>query len=419
MFESMLFNIIVILVCVFFIFINKINKHSFWSIVQIQNIMWLIAFVIYFTGIVKYNDINVTVYICTLGYIIAFNLLCYKRTILNESGINEEILANSVSDNKKINRCFWASVVVWGLSVGILQKSILILNQYGISDGLNILRYKAYIENSLFSTFESCLITYIMRPIFVVTIILFAQQLSLKKVNIRLAITAIIDAFLLLLMTAGRSMLVSLVIYVFFAIILVNGVNMLKLIKRYRKYLLPMLILLVIITYISSMRVGKDRDIFTEIFIYLFSGVPYFSEMINNDLIEPFSLLGRGMLSPIIEAPILLLRIIGVNIEAATQVIAHITKESLIIGDNISINATASTLMIFYADFGYFGPIIAGGVLGKFVMHNETQFYVKPSCLNYAKYLFLAGVFFASIQNYSLSGASSFMTWILMGLLLK
>lgn len=415
---SIILNFMVILVCVFFIVINRINKHSYRSIVQIQNIMWLLAFVIYLTGIIKYYEFYPPVYICVFGYIIAFNLACYKNTMNVCISINDE-LVTSVADKKKSNRCIWASAVTWGLSLGILQKTILVLVNYGLSAGLNILRYKAYIENSMFSTMEICLITYIMRPIFVVTIILFAQQVSLRKVNIKLAIAAIIDAFMLVLLTAGRSMLVSLVIYVFFAVIFVNGTNILKLIKKYRKYLIPMLVLIIAIAYISSMRVGQDRDMLTEMAIYLFSGVPYFSGMLKNDMIKPFVFWGRGILSPIFETPLLLLRLLGVNIEAATQVMSHITKQSLMIGENVGINATASTLLVFYADFGYLGPIIAGIALGKFATSCERKLSLNSSSLNYAKYLFLVGAFFASVQNYQLSGVATFMTWVLICILLK
>ena len=57
---------------------------------------------------------------------------------------------------------------------------------------------------------------------------------------------------------------------------------------------------MVIIVEIISKRVNRDSGLIEEGIIYFFSGLPYFSTMIEQGIAEPYVLLGKGTFSFII-----------------------------------------------------------------------------------------------------------------------
>lgn len=99
---------------------------------------------------------------------------------------------------------------------------------YGPSQGMNALRYRTYGEYSIFSTPELMLVDYIIRPVMVATILLMAEEISNKKFKYQLIIVSILDALWLVLATAGRSLFVTIILYVFWAVVIKNGFNIKK-----------------------------------------------------------------------------------------------------------------------------------------------------------------------------------------------
>lgn len=96
---------------------------------------------------------------------------------------------------------------------------------------MNLLRYNLYGTSSVLSTFDMILVDYLIRPVFIVTIILMAMQIAIMKVNIKIFIISIINALMLVLMTAGRTMMVSFVLYIVLAIITLNATNIVRFVK--------------------------------------------------------------------------------------------------------------------------------------------------------------------------------------------
>ena len=63
-----------ILLLLFFIFVNY-KKHITWfSMIQVHNLMWLVAFILYFFNFVGYYPMNERIYLYSFIYIIFFNL---------------------------------------------------------------------------------------------------------------------------------------------------------------------------------------------------------------------------------------------------------------------------------------------------------------------------------------------------------
>lgn len=419
--ESILLNIIMIILCIFFIYLNKKNGAATFSIVQIQNYIWLMAFVIYLSNVFEYYEMSVIVYICAFFYLVTFNLVNLgKRYSVIEKFESEdrENIVTSIMDKKKSTRCILFSIIGWGLSFFILRKSIPIIQSYGFVIGLKVLRNSFY-DYTIFSTLEHCIVSYVIRPIFTVAIILLAQQISVYKINKKLCIVVVVDVFLLLFMTAGRAMMVNLVMYVIGAIITMNGGYIKNLWRKYKKYIIPAAILLVIMVQISSTRIDRDGGVFSEICIYYFSAMPLFSKLLQCGEIQAFSLLGKALFGFIYDTIALFDVFIGGNMQGASQIVSNIAATAYYVAPEININATVSTLLPFYMDFGVIGTIFGGLAVGWFAKYSEKKVVCKFNSLNYARYLFVLMGIITSIQNYAFGNVTTFVTWIYMSFLLK
>ena len=233
--QDFLQNTVAIVVCMFFIMIQARNRSKYIRAVQIQNFLWLFGFLIYLLGIMQYYPLNDTVYFSAILYLAAFNCACLLNPVSIKGKKIKSLDVEEYQDTNRTRKCVFASIICWAASIPILQKSITILFAYGSLDGMNALRYRTYGEYSINSTPEMLLMTYIIRPVMVVTIIFMAEEIAQRRIDLKLIIVAVLDAFWLILATAGRSLLVSLVIYIVLAVISINGANVIIIIKKYKK----------------------------------------------------------------------------------------------------------------------------------------------------------------------------------------
>ncbi|WP_270661612.1 O-antigen polymerase [Thomasclavelia ramosa] len=410
-----------ILLLLFFIFVNY-KKHITWfSMIQVHNLMWLVAFILYFFNFVGYYPMNERIYLYSFIYIIFFNLffLNSKVDVNKYLRKNFDIISKKMSNSIYDKRCIISSVIAYFLSFNILSKSLPILFGSGnLSDGMNLLRYQTYTNISIFNTFDLVLMSYIIRPIFVVTILLFSLKLATKTVNLKLTFFALLDALMLIAMTAGRALIISMIIYVVAAFLCFNKVK-LSFIKKYKKYLLLIIPVFIFFIFISSQRVNRNNGVIVEFLIYIFSGLPYMSKLLEACPIEPFTLMGKGVLSPIFDTIGLLLRFFGFNSILASQTISHFTSTSLYVADGIQMNAAASTLLTFYLDFGIYGVALGASLVAIFSKKIEKLVIKNPSCLNLAIYLFVFVSVILMVQNYTLGNASTLFTIIFIIILLR
>lgn len=293
---------------------------------------------------------------------------------------------------------------------------------YGPSQGMNALRYRTYGEYSIFSTPELMLVDYIIRPVMVATILLMAEEISNKKFKYQLIIVSILDALWLVLATAGRSLFVTIILYVFWAVVIKNGFNIKKVLSGYKRYIVPCSVLLIFIVQIISKRINRDNGLIIEGTIYYFSGLPYLSALIKNGTSQSWTLFGKATFSSIIDIPIVFLRTLGVighDFLTGQQTMSGQAKDFLFVGYEIQTNATASTLFPFYLDFGIVGTFLGGLLLGCFAHYVERNYTNKRDCLSLGQYIFMLSFSMTTIQNYPLTGIPFIMKWIFIYLLLK
>lgn len=419
----MIINILFLSYFVFLYFVKKIQGFDNYSIVQIQNLFWIIGFFIYSINLLDfYVDFHPNVYICSFLYLTAFNVFYYKKSpsvykILNSR--DNDVLSN-LAKGKRENRCIILSLAAYFLSIPILYKSVpVLLTSDSISDGMNYLRWQTYGDNSIFTTLDHMTRDYIIRPIFFVTILYTSVRIALRKISFKMFFIAFLDALMLVVLSAARALIVSFVLYVIVSVLTFNRMNIRKIWEYYKSYLIPAICFVAFSVTLMLFRVSRDNNAFVEFLHYIYGGIPYFSEMMYKDSVNEFQFYGQATLSAIIDNIGLILRFLGERIELASNYISHLSNENLQIGKDSYTNATASTLLPFYLDFGFFGEVLAGSLWGYICCSFENLTAKKMNILNLCRYLFLLLGFAFSIQNYSMGGPTVLVTWIMMWLLLK
>ena len=382
--------IIILIECLFFIGLNFFYKKQKFSMIQVQNYIWFLAYFLYLINFFDYYAISETVCVMTFIYIavVNFSYLIGKIPKLEFNDKNLNTLEKSILSKKIEKRCLFVSVAIWIISIPLLQKSIPIL----LNKGMLVMRWILYGDDPFYSGFEMCIVDYIIRPLATVTIIYFAEQITVKGATKKMAICTILNSVLLVFLTSGRALLEKLIIYSTLAILVAYGINLKKIFTRFKKYILPLVLMFIIVLCISSQRISRNNGIIKEGLIYMFSSMPYLSALIKNNLAKPMVTYGLNTFSFIIDPILLGLRFFGIKIENEF-LLSKVTGNNIYIGKSQKMNAVGSTLLPFYLDFGYIGVILFSFIIAKFVKLVENKFAQKYDRINQNIYLYFVEFF--------------------------
>lgn len=396
-------------VILFFICLNTRLKRKKMNFAQIQNIIWLIMCLIYLFNFFDYYPVNGVVFALGIIYIASFNIFYIHRNsaVVEWNGDNIVRLYEDVHNPKITRRILFYSACVWVLSLPMLLKSVPLVEQYGIL----VMRYMLYSEQSYFSSIEMCAIDFIIRPMITVSIIFLVEQFITHKMDIKIIIVTVINCFLVVLLTGGRAMLMQLIFYFALATISVYGSYILKIIKKNLRYVVPAACLLVAILVVSSKRISNGNNVFEEALVYIFSGPAYLSGLFREEVVKPFISYGFATFSSIIDTISLALRVFGIELNVFE--LSSITSKVIMISPTVDMNAIATTILPFYCDLGALGVFVFGGLLGYMCKKQEIITARSFNRINVAIYLFLANGVWLSVQNFGLSGASTFIAFIL------
>lgn len=417
-------NLAMIFFCIVLIVIQELNNCPRLSIVQLQNYMWLLAFIIYLSSYFSFYPLHSNIYIYSVCYLFFFNLASLRKKVnVNELFFNDhQNISKQINSPKIEAKIILSSVICWIISIPIFIKTFPILFGSGsLSLGMNLLRYQTYGANPIFSTKEMMLISYILRPVFMVSIIYLAEQISIKIIKKRIIFISLINSFILVLLTAGRALLFNLIIYVIVSIIISNGLNLDKIFMKYKSYLIPAFFVFSIVVFISSQRINRNNGPFAEFLIYYFSSLPYLSQLIKFNLIPETYFFGRATFSFLVDPVLLVFKTFfhSQDLPMASQIISQLSNQVLHVSDVIVTNATSSTLLSFILDGGAIAVSISASIIGFFTSSYENKLQNELSPVVFGRYLFLAVGIINSIQNYSFGNITTLMTWIMIYLLLK
>lgn len=396
-------------VILLFICLNTRLKRKKMNFAQVQNIIWLIMCLIYLFNIFDYYPVGGVVYALGILYIASFNMFYIYRNgaVVELDGDNIIQLYEDVHNSKITKRILFYSVCVWVLSLPMLVKSVPLVKQYGIL----VMRYMLYSEQSYFSSIEMCAIDFIIRPMITVSIIFLVEQFITHKMDIIIIIVTIINCFLIVLLTGGRAMLMQLVFYFALATISAYGNNILKIIRKNLRYVVPAACLLIAILIVSSKRISNGNNVFEEALVYIFSGPAYLSGLFREGIVNPFISYGFATFSSIIDTISLALRVFGIELNVFE--LSSITSKVIMVSPTVDMNAIATTLLPFYCDFGALGVFGFGAILGYMCKKQEIKTACNFNRINVAIYLFLANGVWLSVQSFGLSGASTFIAFLL------
>ena len=134
--------------------------------------------------------------------------------------------------------------------------------------------------------------------------------------------------------------------------------------------------------------------------------------MLKSNIAVPYSLLGKGTFSTIIDPIFLFIKFFGFDLNLGSQFISNITNTTIEIGQNIQMNAVSSILTTFYVDFGFIGVAFGGVLMGLVTIYIERKLMRKMSPKYFVIYLYVFCAIIMSIQNYSFLGSATFFVFL-------
>ena len=393
-----LYIIILIELVSFLYFIRRIFGLGF-SIIKLFNSAWLICILFYLINPYDYYSIGVSVcfYIFLLLLVVNITFIVTKKgkciNIINK----EQLSSDAHTYDMSILLLVILSISCWIISIKYLTISLGII----ASKGFSALRGSVYFED-IFDTQMRLIYQYFVQPIFLIVINLMIIMFVILRKKLYLIPVAVINALVYSLLFGGRSILVTIVCNLGFVLLIQNGGRIRKIIEKQRKILLFAIFVAIAVAMYSSLRVTRQWGIIGEMSIYLFAGPSYLTQLLShNDSILGISY-GQETFGCFVNLVQLFMRFLGINTSTASQIYSQYAQQYESIGEGIRTNYTSTTLLTFLMDFGVFGIIIGGIVLGLFFSATENMYTKKGSLYSLIIYMYAVNASFFTIQDYPL-----------------
>lgn len=293
----------------------------------------------------------------------------------------------------------------------ITFKALKIITTEGFSD----LRSYAFNDTAgMINNLSARICSWIILPVFLVTMIVSAYYLVIKKRSIIVWI-GIFDVLLYTFTFGGRSLIVRYLLYVLIAYLLQFG-NFKSIIKKLTyKQKMFFVIASILFLYLLSLRSWDGLSLFENIAIYLFGSLKFCDLLM---LKTPVYTYGCGMLGLFFN-PIMYLsnNIFGTHFVLSESVIQNITDPFINIGVS-KFNALPTSLFVYWNDFGFFGIILGTLLLVLLVVYAEKK-YKNTSLFNTIFMIFIIYVVFQTTSDLGIYKISHFSTLLIMCILCK
>jgi len=390
---------------IFLAFLNFILRKLLgrgFSIAKLHNYVWLFTFSVYLLNPFGYYDISIIVIVYSFIYILVFNItfLVMKR----RKSLSVFDLEKIQSDIDKLHVKTYILILLSALSwLFSFQRLVTVFNII-LTRGMSALRTLVY-YGDIYTTVEKLAYQYFIQPLFMITIIIGVEMIVFSENHKKNAVmigVALTNAVVYSMLFGGRALLLIILLYMIYALLIRNCGNLLRLIMQNRKVLALFLVLVVLIGVYASMRVNRQWGIIGEFVIYVTGSLGYLSRVLELDLIQPFSLFGRGLLGGVFDTFGLAVRVFGYKIELTSQIYSDVVTDFIVIGDGISTNYTATIMTTFLMEAGVFGLVYGAIFFGAFCSIVEDRFIGNNNLLNLSIYIYVTNMAFESIQNYTL-----------------
>lgn len=328
-------------------------KKSMFNAAGIFIIMWTICLGLACLGLYGMNKPSIIVVCLGCMSMIVFALVfCSNIKIIKISNKRNKInkFHNQLANSKLI---IIFHLFAYLFSFPYLLKAIQIVKTQGMYQLRNI----AFVGSEYASTFELTIFQTIIAPLFVVTMLLTAVDISHKYYGKKSILLSLIDTILYTLLFGGRYMFFQLLIFFLFAIYDSFKGKCFTFIKRNIKALSFALCIVSTILFLTNSR--TSRSILSSLYIYFCGSFSYLSYLIENKIGTDLFLLGRTQFGFIYNFLYMGASFFfKIDYMGSNHLITQRTQYMVSIGEDINFNSLGTILHDFIADYGIYGSIL-------------------------------------------------------------
>ena len=296
------------------------------------------------------------------------------------------------------------NIIAYMFSFPYLLKALELIQSVGMYG----LRDVAFASSEYASTNVLIIFQTLIGPLFVVTMLLTAIDLSRKFFVKKALIITIFDVVLYTVLFGGRYMLFQLLIFFLFSMYDGYGEQLKRFINNHKKLIVFVLIIVLIMTIITEFR--TSRGFFESIYIYFCGSFSYLSYLIENQIGTNLYLFGKTQMGFIYNFCYLIISFLtNINYEGSNQIITQLTQSTVKIGDGISYNSLGTILHDFIADYGIYGSLIGIFIFGYACRYIENAKNKTGRSIYYALNIYLLYSTINSVLGYTFRGPGALM----------
>lgn len=399
--------IIVAIVGMISLTINYAYKKSFYNASGIFSIMWTICLGLSTLGLYGLNTPSPTVVFLGCATMLIFTFSNLLRTKLITVGEKPTVYDGEYVPLTKSFLLYVLNLIAYVFSIPYLIKAVNIIKTAGMYG----LRNVAFASSEYASTSVLIIFQTIIGPLFVVTMLLTAIDLSRKFVVRKAIIITIFDVALYTILFGGRYMFFQLLVFFVFAMYDGYGGKLKVFLKKHKKIVLFSLLIVLVMVFITQSR--TTRGFFESIYVYFCGSYSYLSYLVDNKIGTDLFLLGRTQFGFIYNFLFLVVSFLtNIDYRGSNHIVTQLTQYTVKIGDGISYNSLGTMLHDFMADYGVYGSLFGVFLFGYACKYVEDSKKRTERSFYYALNIYFLYSTVNSVLGYTFRGPGTLMILI-------
>lgn len=406
--------IISIFILVYYIFLRKNLLHPFVYFWSIMTVSVLLTFVDYYNILVKISQEAILVLgIGMLGFLVG--TIPNVRFVLRKSTLNTKIAISKLYYKKEIVYIFIAISLVFNIIMSVITTGFL-LGGYEYSQIRDILFSYDDLDITFFaSTFLSTFYSWVATPCTYIISSIIILEFFEKKFAPWFKVLCSVNIALYVYSSAGRFILVIMLLQTVFAMVYYKKQVSAKSLKRIIKIGILLIAVLFIMTYFRTKEVGYYRKNVNSAYAYFSINIPLLSFWVEQVKESNIYCMGNGFFMGVLQFINFFTMKVGITTPMYNETVSLIAMPQerwLEIYDGYWYNAFCSILYSFYIDFRKFGVF-----LGTFLFGFICKFFYNRACIERNKnylllYMILIQVMVSSFVRWQL-GTLTFLITVL------
>lgn len=389
--------LIFIVLLVMSLLLTKMIKGTLMCVNAIFNIVWCV-----FLGISSLNLYGLytpskKVYLYAIIVIFIFNIVSLGFGYIGNKS-NIMVQKEKIFYNKTL--LYLLNIAAYAFSAKYIIQSINILKKHGFF----MMRYYTTGAGGYSETSNLLIFQWVVLPIFILTIIVNAINMSKKNIKWPLLVMTILDVGLYVLLFGGRYIIVRFVFITLITYLWFERGKILNLIKNHKIIITFMVVVFFIIVYLTSKRSIANLNFMGNVITYFTGPFTFLSKLLeSSELTQP--LYGKAVFGGLYNFIYAIIKILfGFEYNGSDVIITSITSQYIRIGESTLYNSLTSIIYPFLCDFGVFGLIIDTTIFAFLCNSIEKKAYKSMNIMWSIIYLYITFVVFDSVLQYDLLG---------------